>query len=221
MRVTINNYATITEQYEGLTGLKKFKAGRSISASMGNEKIPTSLKIISDMGSISFGHFIITEKILTHEKMEHPEKFKMILPYLLRPIKEEYLDNSDQKKEDAHVSNVLNIDIGVCNKVFEDYLALRDGYLYKTFNGVIYAPKEEEETEEDKEDEDINEGGGQSARAFHYKKFFWIDLIMLIANGDVFREQEVVELPMHRVMVHFAKKRSLEIVETLEAKARR
>jgi len=224
MRVTLNNYDTIEEELMALSKIELFKAKRSIEASISNSKIPTSLKQITDIGKMSFGHFIVMEKIITSDQLSNKEMVKMLAPFVLRPKDEETLDNSDVKKEKIHVSNVLNLDIGVINKAHADYIDLRDKYLYSTYNGVIYAPKKTEEElkeEEEESKQNINVDGSQSARDFHNKKFFWTDLIMFLADGDIFKEQEVVELPMHRVMIHFARKRSLDIIESLEAKARR
>ena len=61
----------------------------------------------------------------------------------------------------------------------------------------------------------------QSAREFHTKLFFWNTMISSVANGNIFDFERAVELPMYVVMPYLAEKRSMQIVDNLEAKANR
>ena len=99
----------------------------------------------------------------------------------------------------------------------DHFTSLED--LYKTYNGVIYGVLDE--SEDDEKEEGTNVGSTQSAREFHSKKFFWNSMISLVANGDIFKFDQAVELMMYVVMPFFAEKRSLEIIENLENKQRR
>jgi hypothetical protein len=177
-----------------------------------------NFKEITNLNNISFGHFILIEKILSVEKLSPDERVAMISPIILRPLNELKIDNEDAIKENEHKESVLDENIGNVYGAFNRFMEVRKTYLYKTYNGVIYETLDEEE-EEEKEKEGTNVGSSTSARAFHTKKFFWNTMISDVAGNDIFKFSEVVELMMYVVMPFLAEKRSLQIVEYLEAKA--
>ena len=177
-----------------------------------------NFKEITNLNNISFGHFILIEKILSVEKLSPDERVAMISPIILRPLNELKIDNEDAIKENEHKESVLDENIGNVYGAFNRFMEIRKTYLYKTYNGVIYETLDEEE-EEEKEKEGTNVGSSTSARAFHTKKFFWNTMISDVAGNDIFKFSEVVELMMYVVMPFLAEKRSLQIVEYLEAKA--
>ena len=177
-----------------------------------------NFKEITNLNNISFGHFILIEKILAIEKLSPDERVTMLSPIILRPLDELKIDNEDAIKEDKHKQSVLDENIGNIYGAFNRFLEIRKIYLYKTYNGVIYETLDEEE-EEEEEKEGTNVGSSTSARAFHTKKFFWNSMISDVAGNDIFKFSEVVELMMYVVMPFLAEKRSLQIVEYLEAKA--
>lgn len=190
---------------------------KSIEDSLKDNGI-TEFKEITDINQISFGHFILIEKILGLE-IELDDKLKLIAPVILRPLGEAKLDNDNKEKEDKHKASVFEEPIGNIYGAFTRFLELRRVYLYKTYNGVIYGTLYEDE-EEEEEEEGTNIGSTQSAREFHTKKFFWNSMISLVAGGDIFRFNDTLELMMYTVMPFLAEKRSLEIIETLEYKQR-
>ena len=132
----------------------------------------------------------------------------------------QYVDTGDEDavKEGEHKDAVLDENIGNVYGAFNRFMDVRKTYLYKTYNGVIYETLDEEEDDEE-EKEGTNVGSSTSARAFHTKKFFWNSMIADVAGNDIFKFSEVVELMMYVVMPFLAEKRSLQIVEYLEAKA--
>jgi hypothetical protein len=177
-----------------------------------------NFKEITNLNNISFGHFILIEKILAIEKLSPDESVAMLSPVILRPLNELKIDNEDAVKENAHKESVLDENIGNIYGAFNRFLEIRKIYLYKTYNGVIYETLDEEE-EDEEEKEGTNVGSSTSARAFHTKKFFWNTMISDVAGNDIFKFSEVVELMMYVVMPFLAERRSLQIVEYLEAKA--
>lgn len=177
-----------------------------------------NFKEITNLNNISFGHFILIEKILAIEKLSPDERVAMLSPVILRPLNELKIDNEDAVKENAHKEAVLDENIGNIYGAFNRFLEIRKIYLYKTYNGVIYETLDEEE-EDEEEKEGTNVGSSTSARAFHTKKFFWNTMISDVAGNDIFKFSEVVELMMYVVMPFLAERRSLQIVEYLEAKA--
>lgn len=179
----------------------------------------TRFKEIKDINQISFGHFIVLEKILALDKLSLEEKVAMMSPILLRPLNELKLDNENKERESSHKEMVYDEPIGNIYGAFNRYLELRHTYLYKTYNGVIYETLDEDEDDEDEKEEGTNINSGQSARQFHHKKFFWNGLISQVANGDIFKFSQAVDLMMYVVMPFLAEKRSLQIVEYLEHKA--
>ena len=177
-----------------------------------------NFKEITNLNNISFGHFILIEKILAVEKLSPDERVAMLSPIILRPLNELKIDNEDAVKEGKHKDAVLDENIGNVYGAFNRFMEVRKTYLYKTYNGVIYETLDEDEDDEE-EKEGTNVGSSTSARAFHTKKFFWNTMISDVAGNDIFKFSEVVELMMYVVMPFLAEKRSLQIVEYLEAKA--
>jgi|TARA_R110000787_G_scaffold49017_3_gene117657 hypothetical protein len=177
-----------------------------------------NFKEITNLNNISFGHFILIEKILSVENLSPDERVAMLSPIILRPLNELKIDNEDAVKEGEHKESVLDENIGNIYGAFNRFMEVRKIYLYKTYNGVIYETLDEDEDDEE-EKEGTNVGSSTSARAFHTKKFFWNSMISDVAGNDIFKFSEVVELMMYVVMPFLAEKRSLQIVEYLEAKA--
>jgi hypothetical protein len=176
-----------------------------------------NFKEIENMNNISFGHFILIEKILGLEQLSSDEKVKMISPIILRPLNEIKLDNEDVAKEKEHKNRIFDESIGNIYGAFNRFMDIRKTYLYKTYNGVIYGTLDEDDNDEEDEGTSIN--SGTSAREFHSKRFFWQSMINDVANDNIFNHNKVVELMMHTVMPYLAEKRSLGIVEYLEHKA--
>jgi hypothetical protein len=143
----------------------------------------------------------------------------MIAPIMLRPLNEVQLSNDNKEEELKHKENVFNEPLGNIAGAFKRLLNIRATYLYKTYNGVIYATQDDDEDKEEDKEEGTNINSSMSARAFHSKKFFWQTMISDVANGNIFDFDKVVELMMYTVMPYLAEKRSLEIVEYLEHKA--
>jgi len=177
-----------------------------------------NFKEITNLNNISFGHFILIEKILSVENLSPDERVAMLSPIILRPLNELKIDNEDAVKEGEHKESVLDENIGNIYGAFNRFMEVRKIYLYKTYNGVIYETLDEDDDDEE-EKEGTNVGSSTSARAFHTKKFFWNSMISDVAGNDIFKFSEVVELMMYVVMPFLAEKRSLQIVEYLEAKA--
>lgn len=220
-RITLANVDNVdlkALEYEEVNDLSDLVRRRAIKDSLTDKGI-TRFKEVTDFNKISFGHFIVIEKILAYD-IELEKKIKMIAPIILRPLDEEKLDNSNQEREEEHRKLVFEEPIGNIYGTFTRLLEIRKTYLFKTYNGVIYGTLDESEEEEEKE-EGTNIGSTQSAREFHNKKFFWNSMISLVANGDIFKFDQAVELMMYVVMPFFAEKRSLEIIQDLEQKQRR
>ena len=177
-----------------------------------------NFKEIKNLNNISFGHFILIEKILSVENLSPDERVAMLSPIILRPLDELKIDNEDAVKENAHKESVFDENIGNIYGAFNRFMEVRKTYLYKTYNGVIYETLDEDEDDEE-EKEGTNVGSSTSARAFHTKKFFWNSMISDVAGNDIFKFSKAVELMMYVVMPFLAEKRSLQIVEYLEAKA--
>lgn len=219
MKITLKNQnelaAISQKKAESFSELMELKATQASLIDTGIK----DFKEITNLNNISFGHFILIEKILTVDGIDLDKRIELLAPVILRPLTEDKLDNSDAEKENAHKERVYNESLGNISGAVKRFLDLRRTYLFKTYNGVIYATLDEED--EDEEEDSISIDSSQTAREFHTKKFFWNSMISVIANGDIFKFGDAVELMMYVVMPFLAEKRSLEIVERLEAKARK
>lgn len=182
----------------------------------------TGYKEVTNLNDISFGHFILLEKILALEIDDIDTKVGMCAQYILRPLDEGLLDNTDAEKERIHKERIESEGIGSIYGAFNRFLEVRHEYLFKTFNGVIYGTlSDDDDDDEEDEEEGTQIDSGQSAREFHTKKFFWNTMIDTVAGGDIFKYDDAVNLPMSTVMPFLAQKKSLQIVENLEYKANR
>ena len=196
------------EEIQGLT---------SLLGCYSSGELPSGLKSIDNMHNISFGHFVIIEKLITRN-VEEQQMLQSLMPYLLRPSEEGFLDNEDLDAEAMHSQTVLNVNIGVIQEQFIKFNELRTKYLFKDYNGVIYATieKETDEKDEDDSDEETNVDSSDTARGDYNKRFFWYNLIGSVCDGDIFRRSDALNLPMYEVMPFFAEKRYKEIIERLE-----
>ena len=220
MRATLNNYEKLSnlKNFEGDDLLEAFKSKKELEASISNTTIPVEMQGIVDIGVISFGHFQILEKIIT-SGLEYLKLLKLIAPFLLRPAGEDILDNENKGIESRHRKMISDLDIGIVFAEFDKYLKLRDSYLFKTYNGVIYKARSVDDKQDDDDDDDVGDAEvSQSARGMYDKKFFWHNLTMFIA-GDFWHEQDALDAKMGRVIVHLAEDRNKNIVETLEHRA--
>jgi len=219
-KVTLNNrgdWEAINKNLPRPESIDDILSYRDLKSSLEDNGHP--FKEVTDFNTISFGHFIVMEKILGFN-IDTEKKTRMLLPYILRPINEDKLDNSNKELEDKHIQEVLNYSIGSTLAAFTRFLEIRNTYLYKTYNGVIYGTLYDDDDDDDEEDKETHIDSSQSAREFHTKKFFWNELILVVAGGSIFETDRAVELPMFVVMPFLAQKRSLQIVENLEQKAR-
>lgn len=221
--ITLRNQSEIDNLKEDIRNpetIEDILEQRELTKSLKDSGI-SRFKEITNISNISFGHFILIEKILSVESLSSNERVAMLSPVILRPLNEPKIDNEDSVKEGEHKELVLDEPIGNIYGAFNRFMELRSTYLYKTYNGVIYETLEDDDKddEDEEEEEGSNVSSGTSARAFHTKKFFWNSMISSVANDDIFKFSEAVELMMYVVMPYLAEKRSLQIVEYLEAKA--
>ena len=218
-RITLKNQDKIPE----LKGYKPSSFKEVASKKIALESLVDTgivgYKEITDLNKISFGHFILLEKLLAIPQ-DGDKKALMLMPIVLRPLDEVKLDNEDVDKESKHKEAILDLPIGVIYGSFNRFLELRKTYLYKTYNGVIYGTLEESEDDDTEEEEEgTRTDSSQSARQFHNEKFFWHNMVADVSGNNIFKFQETVELMMYEVMPFLAEKRSKEIVEYLEHKA--
>lgn len=219
-KITLRNQkdiSSISDEYKDVDSFDSLLSRKAIESSLKDGGI-TNFKEITNINNISFGHFILIEKILSIEKLSAEERVAMLSPVILRPLNELKIDNEDAVKEQLHKDSVFDEDIGNVYGAFNRFMEIRKVYLYKTYNGVIYETLDDEE-EDEEEEKGSNVSSGVSARAFHTKKFFWNSMISSVANDNIFKFSDTVELMMYVVMPYLAEKRSLQIVEYLEAKA--
>lgn len=202
------------------SSLEEAYAQVEMKTSLVDTGVPEGLKEVTDYNKISLGHFIILEKLLSMQ-ISGEAKIKLMMPYIVRPDDEKKLDNDDEDKEKKHKDSIYDINLGAAYGIFNRFMQKRHQYLFKDYNGVIYATQSDEDDDEaDDEDDGTSVDGGQSAREFHNQKFYWYNLVGTICNDDIFRRQDAIELMMYEVMPFLAEKRSLAIVEQLEAKSR-
>jgi hypothetical protein len=220
MKITLSNYEDYREgkiEEPDSTILLTLQK-RDIRNSFKKTELPKEFKHIEDIHNISLGHFQIIEQIISSETIDENKKLKLLAQFVIRPADEDLLNNADKDKENVHLKLLSDLEMGIIFNAITKYYELRDIYLYKRFNGVLYAAKSDNEEEKT---EAPSSNSAQIARAAHEKKFFWHKINMNIAGGSVFDVQKALNLPMSKVMPILAEQRSEAMVVELENIARK
>lgn len=157
--------------------------------------IKTTFKYYDNVFDLVLGQFIMVEQILTGRFKFNDSSAQdlELMTYILRPIDEEYFDNTDQSKEAEHREAILNTPVQDLYNAVNKFLANREKVLFKQFSGVFYATP-------DDVDDDQEEFSTPTPDELFNQQWYWYSIVRMLAQEDIRRYDEVYMLKMSVVL---------------------
>jgi hypothetical protein len=115
----------------------------------------------------------------------------------IRPKEEPEFDNTDQQKEEDHLSNLYEEDAATIQFVIKSLMHKREYNLLTKFEGVIYNKIEEDEESDEQDDEP------QVVDTFN-ERWFWYAIVRTLANEDLQKFDFVYSMKMSDVLIELA-----------------
>ena len=172
---------------------------------LGDDKIPSSKKIYTDVNSLVLGQFIMLEQIITG-KTKLPDHLidLEIAKLIIRPKEDAVFDNEEPIKESDNQEDILNSDVRRVYYVLNTYIENRNKILFEDFSGVFYdADDEDEEEESDDNGSDI----------LFNQQWYWYSIVRMLSGEDIHKYEQTYMLPMRTVlpeMSYLAQKSKIE-----------
>lgn len=161
--------------------------------------------VFTDILKMSLTQFILLEYAI---KADFDEA--KIASICIRPKDETEFDNTDQEREEEHLSSIYDEDSAAVTYVIKSIMHNRDYVLFTKFDGVIYSRIEpvegDEEDEEDSAPDPFNE------------RWFWYSIVRALANEDLQKFDFVYSMKMSDVLVELAYRTQLN--QRIEAERR-
>ena len=172
---------------------------------LGDDKIPSSKKVYTDVNSLVLGQFIMLEQIITG-KTKLPDHLidLEIAKLIIRPKEDAAFDNEEPHKESDNQEGILNYDVRRVYYVLNTYIENRNKILFEDFAGVFY------EANDGEEEEDSDENG--SDMLFN-QQWYWYSIVRMLSGEDVHKYEQTYMLPMRTVlpeMSYLAQKSKIE-----------
>ena len=172
---------------------------------LGDDKIPSSKKVYTDVNSLVLGQFIMLEQIITG-KTKLPDHLidLEIAKLIIRPKEDAVFDNEQPRKESNNQEDILNCDVRRVYYVLNTYIENRNKILFEDFAGVFYEANDEDE---EGESEDVG-----SDMLFN-QQWYWYSIVRMLSGEDIHKYEQTYMLPMRTVlpeMSHLAQKSKIE-----------
>lgn len=172
---------------------------------LGDDKIPSSKKIYTDVNSLVLGQFIMLEQIITG-KTKLPDHLidLEIAKLIIRPKEDAVFDNEEPIKESDNQEDILNSDVRRVYYVLNTYIENRNKILFEDFSGVFYDADDEEEEEES------NDNGSD---ILFNQQWYWYSIVRMLSGEDIHKYEQTYMLPMRTVlpeMSYLAQKSKIE-----------
>lgn len=183
---------------------------------LGDDKIPSSKKIYTDVNSLVLGQFIMLEQIITGKtKLPNHLIDLEIAKLIIRPKEDAVFDNEEPIKESDNQEDILNSDVRRVYYVLNTYIENRNKILFEDFSGVFYdADDEEEEEESDNNGSDI----------LFNQQWYWYSIVRMLSGEDIHKYEQTYMLPMRTVlpeMSYLAQKSKIESANQRQQEAMR
>jgi hypothetical protein len=146
--------------------------------------------VFTDILKMSLTQFILLEYAI---KADFDES--KIASICIRPKDEVEFDNTDQEREEEHLTKLYDEDASVIQMVTKSLMHNREYVLFTKFDGVIYSKVEPSEDEEDYEPE---------APDTFNERWFWYSIVRALANEDLQKFDFVYSMKMSDVLVELA-----------------
>jgi hypothetical protein len=148
--------------------------------------------VFTDILKMSLTQFILLEYAI---KANFDEA--RVASICIRPKDEIEFDNTDQQKEEEHISNLYEEDAATIQFVIKSLMHNREYNLLTKFEGVIYNKIEESEEDEEQDDEP------QEVDTFN-ERWFWYSIVRTLANEDLQKFDFVYSMKMSDVLIELA-----------------
>ncbi len=183
---------------------------------LGDNEIPSSKKVYTDVNSLVLGQFIMLEQIITG-KTKLPDHLidLEIAKLIIRPKEDEVFDNEEPIKESDNQEDILNSDVRRVYYVLNTYIENRNKILFEDFAGVFY-----EVSEEDEEDESDD----SSSDMLFNQQWYWYSIVRTLSGEDIHKYEQTYMLPMRTVlpeMSYLAQKNKIESANQRQQEAMR
>ena len=146
--------------------------------------------VFTDILKMSLTQFILLEYAI---KADFDEA--KIASICVRPKDELEFDNTDQEREEEHLTKLYEEDASVMQMITKSLMHNREYVLFTKFDGVIYNKVEPSEDEEDDEPE---------APDTFNERWFWYSIVRALANEDLQKFDFVYSMKMSDVLVELA-----------------
>lgn len=146
--------------------------------------------VFTDILKMSLTQFILLEYAI---KADFDEA--KIASICIRPKDELEFDNTDQEREEEHLTKLYEEDASVMQMITKSLMHNREYVLFTKFDGVIYnkvEPSEDEEEDEPEAPDTFNE------------RWFWYSIVRALANEDLQKFDFVYSMKMSDVLVELA-----------------
>ena len=172
---------------------------------LGDDKIPSSKKVYTEVNGLVLGQFIMLEQIITG-KTKLPDHLidLEIAKLIIRPKEDAVFDNEEPIKESDNQEDILNSDVRRVYYVLNTYIENRNKILFEDFAGVFY-----EVSEEDEEDESDD----SSSDMLFNQQWYWYSIVRTLSGEDIHKYEQTYMLPMRTVlpeMSYLAQKNKIE-----------
>ena len=183
---------------------------------LGDNEIPSSKKVYTDVNSLVLGQFIMLEQIITG-KTKLPDHLidLEIAKLIIRPKEDAVFDNEEPIKESDNQEDILNSDVRRIYYVLNTYIENRNKILFEDFAGVFY-----EVSEEDEEDESDD----SSSDMLFNQQWYWYSIVRTLSGEDIHKYEQTYMLPMRTVlpeMSYLAQKNKIESANQRQQEAMR
>lgn len=170
---------------------------------------------VDSIDKMPFGQFIMAESALSSGH-SNSDALRMLANAVIRPIGDKEFDNTDDKKEEIHQSQLLVFDaIEILNEI-DMYIVIRNEFIKEKYAGVFYK-KDSEETDNN----EYEESALEAAEANFSKQWYWYNIIRVLANENIMEYENILMMKMQDIAPELAFRRQRQIIEEIREKTKR
>lgn len=147
--------------------------------------------VFTDILKMSLTQFILFEHAIKSEFNE-----SVIASICLRPKDEVEFDNTDQEREEEHLTELYEEDAVAIQMIIKSLMHNREYVLFTKFDGVIYSKIEKSDEDEEDEEPDAPDPFNE--------RWFWYSIVRALANEDLQKFDFVYSMKMSDVLVELA-----------------
>jgi len=166
---------------------------------------------VKSIYNMVFGQFIMAERALTTHENES-DSLRELAYSILRPIGDDVFDNTDDNKESALMTDILDCNAKDVLEECVSYSDLRNKFIKEDFAGVFYKTPDES----DIEDEDVEP---ESFEDKFSREWYWYTIVNSLADDDILKHEPIYMMKMRDIAPHLAYLRMKGIIDYKRHKA--